>query len=65
MTDEQYARLDALVRVPSRVNAICDALTTYEQHSIYELSRITEWVLSDLSRGMSVDYVLGWLKNTT
>lgn len=64
MTHDQHARLATLVRVPSRISAISAAITAYAQRCGYAVERVAEWVLSDLAKGHTPAYVLGWLENT-
>jgi len=65
MTPEQHARVGVLAITPTRYSQLIAAIEVYASRVHWPPKRIAEWVISDLERGLSISYVLGWLKNTT
>jgi seryl-tRNA(Sec) selenium transferase len=65
VTPEQRERFRALRVHPNRIAQLEDAITAYSQRTLHAVPRVTEWVLSDMARGLSIQYILGWLLNTT
>ena len=61
MTPTQRTRL---AQYTTRIAAISDAVTRYAARSGFAPERVAEWVLSDLAKGHTPAYVLGWLENT-
>jgi hypothetical protein len=65
MTLEQRDRFRALRVHPNRIAQLEDAIAVYADCTLHAAPRVTEWVLSDMARGLSIQYILGWLLNTT
>jgi seryl-tRNA(Sec) selenium transferase len=65
MNPEQRERFRALRIHPNRIAQLETAITAYSQRTLHAAPRVTEWVLRDMARGLSIQYILGWLQNTT
>lgn len=65
MTPEQRERFRAMRVHPTRIAQLETAISSYSQRTLHAPARVTEWVLSDMARGLSIQYILGWLLNTT
>jgi hypothetical protein len=64
MTQEQMERILRLIGSPNRANRLKQELYHYTERTKRSERMVAQWCISDLERGHTVEYCIGWLRNT-